>query len=1009
MAREIQRTRRTQTVSPSGTASRMGVVDVYTPNISQMFNVAADTMNNLAENQIKILDAKWQNNFETETTKYLNNKVDSILKSGEKPDLTRFQEEADGYINGVLSNVPERLSIGAEAYFNQKNLNAFETLRKQANIIEYQELTNSYEKNLESTLLNVDTFIENNFLTSRNPQESIDGINNFFATQVTAFLGSHGEKYNAMKIASEFKLNDGTQREAEQGLLLSLEQKRVNAIVKSFYQNIDITDPQQVANAENEAQMFLRNYSLNEGGVRGVNYEIFEDETGNKIGQDIIDKIVDNGIKRFNTIKSLNEFEINKIRTKKLTEDSLQIESITNSISDVTKPMIMGENIYTEGDSLMSPQGFRDLLDSKGIVYNTSDITDLVKKNQDAFFLRQSTSDYFSGKSESDLSEILSSKENQDRLTSLGLTSKEYIGGVISEFFPEVEDTLEGYMDLINRPNEANVLFTFMRENETLTNGAKQLMNTMNSTKLFDLLDEKNEDAINQWFDTAVPVWNSLTDGGIVSFEGINKNTNEMFSFFNGLKEFYDPITLAKEWKENQEIKQKNLLTKESGGVIALTAPAKEFFNEIEGMEGYSVTSNFLNKEFDRVRSKQEYSAFFPMRIVVETSESAKKEIERLYDPEYIKNLDALVYEQAKMLTSIEVGPNTNPDIVSNIFEQNVAKVMTKLVNEDDFGTTRFAPNSGEKYTFAKDALEKVHKLDEYTAINHLSSFTYMYVENNYDTDENLRNAFQINGIETKPTQEDLYQLAEQGGLEVERIDGTDDYRVKLNLDFSKKFDRYGYADDSISIKVNGKDFNPSEMFNTSFQTYVEKRTQDYLDTTDMDPYIMRPLVNKFMNSMRTVGIPFDDTNFNLLQKDYQDKLIDVYEETANDYAFSFSNIITNTFKQENESDRDFLLRQSVDIHNAIFEEAAMPDSFGTLEENVDAVMDMFSKRLETKPGQVAFILDAYNLYKPDLKKLKSAIRSGNVKKLHSLFPEMGDMQKRVLTYLFSPEYYETN
>ena len=92
MAREIQRTRRTQTVSPSGTASRMGVVDVYTPNISEMFNVAANTMNNLAENQIKILDAKWQNNFETETTKYINNKVESILKSGEKPDLTRFQE-----------------------------------------------------------------------------------------------------------------------------------------------------------------------------------------------------------------------------------------------------------------------------------------------------------------------------------------------------------------------------------------------------------------------------------------------------------------------------------------------------------------------------------------------------------------------------------------------------------------------------------------------------------------------------------------------------------------------------------------------------------------------------------------------------------------------------------------------------------------------------------------------------------------------------------------------------
>ena len=118
MATEIKRTRRMNTVSPSATASRMGVVDVYTPNLSQTFNVVADTMNTLAENQIKILDAKWQNNFETETTKYLNNKLNTILQSGEKPDLEKFQEEADGYINGVLANVPERLSIGAESYFN---------------------------------------------------------------------------------------------------------------------------------------------------------------------------------------------------------------------------------------------------------------------------------------------------------------------------------------------------------------------------------------------------------------------------------------------------------------------------------------------------------------------------------------------------------------------------------------------------------------------------------------------------------------------------------------------------------------------------------------------------------------------------------------------------------------------------------------------------------------------------------------------------------------------------
>ena len=80
MVREIKRTRRTELVSPSGTASRMGVVDVYSPNISNMFGAVSDTINTLAENQVKVLDAKWQNNFETETTKYLNNKVNGILK-----------------------------------------------------------------------------------------------------------------------------------------------------------------------------------------------------------------------------------------------------------------------------------------------------------------------------------------------------------------------------------------------------------------------------------------------------------------------------------------------------------------------------------------------------------------------------------------------------------------------------------------------------------------------------------------------------------------------------------------------------------------------------------------------------------------------------------------------------------------------------------------------------------------------------------------------------------------
>jgi len=114
---------------------------------------------------------------------------------------------------------------------------------------------------------------------------------------------------------SNFKLNKSTQKQAEEALMVSLEQKRVNAIVKSFYQNIDVSNAEQVAEADAEAQLFLRNYSLNEGGVRGVNYEVFEDETGRKIGQEIIDGVVKNGINTYNTTKSLNDFKVNSIHS----------------------------------------------------------------------------------------------------------------------------------------------------------------------------------------------------------------------------------------------------------------------------------------------------------------------------------------------------------------------------------------------------------------------------------------------------------------------------------------------------------------------------------------------------------------------------------------------------------------------------------------------------------------------------------------------------------------------
>ena len=383
MAREIQTTRRTQIVSPSGTASRMGVVDVYTPNISQMFNVAADTMNTLAENQIKILDAKWQNKFETETTKYLNEKVNNILESGEKPDLTRFQEEVDGYINGVLEGVPERLSVNAESYFNQKNLNSFDILRKKANLIEFNEGNDAYVSNVNSALLDFDNFINNTLEVAQSPQEVIDAINNYSLNDLSQFLGSHGEKFDGLIALSGNKLSQEDKDKAEQALLLDIEQRRVNAIVKSFYQNIDTNNISDVEAADREAANFLNNYTLNEGGVRGVNYEVFKNEVGESIGQDVIDSIVTKGITTLNTINNINERRFATSTAEKTAAIKLAYENQLNLLKDTSN--FEGDNSLFIERSFSAGPGFAPQdIRPQGIEYfieQFPSLTDTEQKN----------------------------------------------------------------------------------------------------------------------------------------------------------------------------------------------------------------------------------------------------------------------------------------------------------------------------------------------------------------------------------------------------------------------------------------------------------------------------------------------------------------------------------------------------------------------------------------------------------------------------------------------------
>lgn len=541
-------------VTPSSTAARMGVVDVYSPDVSRMFGAVSDTINTLAENQVKVLDAKWQNNFETETTKYLNNKLQSILKSGEKPDLEKYQEEADGYINGVLAGVPERLSINAESFYNQKNLNAFETLRKQANIFEYKELTESYENNLDTSLSNIDSYIQNLSMTSQSPQEFIDSLDQYYATEVTQFLSSHGEKYNALMIGSNFKLNDSDKRKSEEGLMLSVEGKRVNAVVKSYFQNIDPTDTDQINKAETEAQLFLRNYSLNEGGVRGVNYEIFEDETGRKIGQEIIDQVVKSGVGELNTAKSLNlDASANSKASNKIAQSKLYNQTTTN-VKDLTNgfSLINQDGGLMDADEIVDVYGFTATQAVKLETLNNSKvkIIDMLREAK--------TTD-------KPLYQLLENSSYADAVSDLGGQDE-----IIRQYY-EVDlglsDDIESYQTDINDINLQTML-TEVYKNQVAPPGFIAFLNTSTNEPF---LKESNVSDIAEAVFNGYRTWNVATDSGTVEIKNIPANVSKIMKDVHTQKELGNNFNqIAANLKKNADLtgSEKSSLTRKTNSYL---------------------------------------------------------------------------------------------------------------------------------------------------------------------------------------------------------------------------------------------------------------------------------------------------------------------------------------------------------------------------------------------------------------------------------------------------------
>jgi len=265
---KIQKINPTTTVSPSSTASRMGVVTVGTPNISGITDPITDSLNAFGEEQAKLYDTKWLNDYEFNTGMFINNHVNDVLASGEMPNLEKFNAEMNAYNDAILAEAPERLKIAANGYFQTKFVNSFEVLRDQANTLTFNDAVETHNIWSNNIIADYENDLLQITMTAPDPATALAKIHQVSATTITNALEGYSERYRSLFPFSGGTFNELTLKESELNLLKNIEVARVNAIYRSFYQGIDITNAEEVEAADKAAAIFQSDYLKNENNAK---------------------------------------------------------------------------------------------------------------------------------------------------------------------------------------------------------------------------------------------------------------------------------------------------------------------------------------------------------------------------------------------------------------------------------------------------------------------------------------------------------------------------------------------------------------------------------------------------------------------------------------------------------------------------------------------------------------------------------------------------------------------
>ena len=535
MVNTIQRTKQKFTVSPSATATRMGVVRTETPNITGLIEGVNKSVNSIAERQIKILDAKWITDYEVNASTYINNNVNEQLLTGELPDLELFTEKMQSYNEGVLKEAPERLKIVADNFFQTKYMASFDILKDQSNKVITQQSTDSYNLWKNNILTDAENQYHQIAISAKDADDAIQSIHNYSNTVLKNALLKNKELYTNTYDTSEDPLDLSKLRISEFDILESLEVSRNNAILRSFYQGIDLLNEQQVGFADLMANEYLNNYLLDKENVRGLNYDVFKTETGISVGEETISNVLQKNKSYLAQIQSTNvNGKIEKDAEVK-EKNVLAIDQMTKAIGDpsnLTNGFFIESQVYSPmtGEAGITPysyETFKDYINNvQGYDATDKEILKMYNLNNAKFTMNavQNKALQNFNKPGMNFADLINSSEFTDVVSSMGGENK-----VIEAYYSRVLNQF-GYSDSINwydKQNEMvleNSVYLFRKENH-VPSGFDSWLKGVD----LNLMETGTKEEIEDMLFKRLTIYNYATLGSRNSIDGISIDTMKTY------------------------------------------------------------------------------------------------------------------------------------------------------------------------------------------------------------------------------------------------------------------------------------------------------------------------------------------------------------------------------------------------------------------------------------------------------------------------------------------------